>query len=623
MTTSPEKGTRKRGRPPITKNYANPLESPLAQSSMKVQRQGTHVFSKPMMKVGQLTPNSKKRRNSNAGRLHSESNSHSNSPLKGGLAGSSPSKNNMVKKMGTTKNGRYRGIILATPDKTELQSTNSPSRDKNTLNDMSKPKLLPNCAPLTPITDKPEIMNVMSEKKNEHCINFSLSLNINSNGKATIGSSPNDLSKPEQLHQIKDFISPIKKEHHQITNFQKKDVLFLLKKMKTHASNKYKKSTISKDSITKAKILSLPKKGPLKLEKAFSSGPAINESGSSSKDRISDPKALIPCTPPAPGPMSPGNFFSSQWKTGLTPNINGSLGILSPFRMSLGNSHTVSVAPQPLNIKVNEGIHNGIDEQFISVKTYNGMSKIEPLDDGIKKSSGEGTKQYGFKYFVGDPLLLNDESEIGEQVWQENINMRTNVLSPEHTKVFNTPPSFVNFGSPGSLLFSPPTQRRNSSILAVNNVDSMEQHAHITMLKNHQQKINSSGKIGNSALKLPAYKSPVVPITLKNKQNKSGIELPMLDVAHYELREIGPPGNFQANNPPSEDLPPLMPHSVNTINKRQQLNSIHEIDYASKARIDKNLKVPDFSDSNPDKMDDAGMALKNLIKDDKSISDQV
>ncbi|SMN17891.1 similar to Saccharomyces cerevisiae YOR066W MSA1 Activator of G1-specific transcription factors, MBF and SBF [Maudiozyma saulgeensis] len=615
MTASPEKSTRKRGRPPITKNYANPLESPLAQSSMKVQKQGTHVFSKPMMKVGQLTPSSKKRRNSNAGRLHSESTQHSNSPLKEGLAGTSPRKDNMVKKMGTTKNGRYRGIILTTPNKTSSHSANSPPRDKNKLSEMNKPKLAPNGAPLTPITDKSETMNVMSEKKNEHSVNFSLSLNINSNGKATIGSSPNGSVKQGQLYQIKDFVAPIKQD----SNFQKKDVLFLLKKMKTHTLSKHKKSVISNDNISNVKHLSVPKNGPLKLEKAFSSGSITNESNSSSREKVTDSKTLIPCTPPAPGPMSPGNFFNTQWKTGLTPNINGSLGILSPFRMSLGNNHSVGVTSQNWNTKVN----NCIDEQFVTDKSENSISKIEPLDDNSKKASVDGSKQYGFKYFVGDPLLLNDDSEIGEQVWQENINIRSNVLSPEHSKVFNTPPSFVNFGSPGSLLFSPPTQRRNSSLLAAGNIDSVDQSAHMTMLKTHQQKINSSGKLYNNAWKSPAYKSSIVPVNFKNKQIKNSIDLSMLDVAHYEFKDVSPNGNFQANNPRSEEVPPLMRHTVNAITKCQQLNSPHELYYTSNAKIEKSLKVPNYIDSNPEKVDDASMALKNLIKEEKSTSNQI
>ncbi|CCK72810.1 Msa1p KNAG_0L01910 [Huiozyma naganishii CBS 8797] len=42
---------KKRGRPPIIKDYANPLESPMARNSLAVQRQGAKVFAKPTMKV--------------------------------------------------------------------------------------------------------------------------------------------------------------------------------------------------------------------------------------------------------------------------------------------------------------------------------------------------------------------------------------------------------------------------------------------------------------------------------------------------------------------------------------------------------------------------------------------
>ena len=47
---------KKRGRPPITKDYPDPLQSPMAHSSMQVQKQGPRSFAKPLMKVGQCSP---------------------------------------------------------------------------------------------------------------------------------------------------------------------------------------------------------------------------------------------------------------------------------------------------------------------------------------------------------------------------------------------------------------------------------------------------------------------------------------------------------------------------------------------------------------------------------------
>ena len=57
--------SKKRGRPPIIKDYLNPLESPMALSSMIVQRQGIKNFTKPLMKVTQFSsiPKSSKRIN--------------------------------------------------------------------------------------------------------------------------------------------------------------------------------------------------------------------------------------------------------------------------------------------------------------------------------------------------------------------------------------------------------------------------------------------------------------------------------------------------------------------------------------------------------------------------------
>lgn len=86
---------KKRGRPPITKDYPNPLQSPMAHSSMQVQKQGPHSFAKPLMKVGQSSPSPNKRRLS--------IDHHHN------LAA-------------TTRKGRYRGVLLSTP--TKKSSTN-------------------------------------------------------------------------------------------------------------------------------------------------------------------------------------------------------------------------------------------------------------------------------------------------------------------------------------------------------------------------------------------------------------------------------------------------------------------------------------------------------------------
>lgn len=92
---------KKRGRPPITKDYPNPLQSPMAHSSMQVQKQGPHSFAKPLMKVGQSSPSPNKRRLS--------IDHHHN------LAGN------------YEKMGRYRGVLLSTPTKKSSTNGSTPT----------------------------------------------------------------------------------------------------------------------------------------------------------------------------------------------------------------------------------------------------------------------------------------------------------------------------------------------------------------------------------------------------------------------------------------------------------------------------------------------------------------
>ncbi|KAG0671872.1 hypothetical protein C6P45_004747 [Maudiozyma exigua] len=606
MAASPEKTPRKRGRPPMTKTYDNLLENPLAQSSLKVKQQASQLFSKPTMKVGHLTPKAKKRRTSNAGSLFTSDSSHkiTSSTKDGNLTNVTSSSKAIA--VGTTKKGRYRGVILSTPVKSSSGSSgsnHSTPGNKEKSSHSGKHKISGNNLPLTPVTDKSQKISMLSEKKNQQNMNFSLSLNINSNGKATIGSSPNG-SIPQQL--------PVSNAPD--TNFQKRDILFLLKKMKNHTSNKYKKPSITKDIIKKSKNNTLDSKlAPLRLERAFNSNNIniMNNDVTALDKQITDPKKLIPCTPPPPAPMSPANFFNSQWKTGLTPNINGSLGMLSPFRMSLGNNHIISVPTPSWPAKNVEDDTSDKDTQ----------SRKKPEENDTT------SKQNGMKYFVGDPLLLTDDSAIGEQVWQENNNIRSHALSPAHTKVFNTPPSFVTFGSPGSLLFSPPSQRRNSSILAITNTEAMDQHnTHMNMLRNHHQKINGLGKLKESLFKSPIFKTTAVPLDVKDDTTilatNNGLDAMMSDLTQYHTK-----GNniSHADNIPdvSEESSPLMPHSGNDINKIQLQSASNELKIITKLTNDtKDIDTPGFERMNGENTDDAGLALKNLITEDHHITSQ-
>ena len=625
MQRSPAKVPKKRGRPPLTKEYANPLESPMAHSSMKVQKQGTLSFSKPLMKVGQLTPKSKKRRQSSAGQHH-QSESNNISPLKDGPGGLSPPASILSSNIGTTKKGRYRGVILSTPVKASPSSmSESSTPDHKRFSPSSlQTKKTDGHIPLTPKTVPSKPQNGHSGHKNDKLQNFALSLNINSSGKATIGASPSDLKNP---NDTKDSSSPTK-GNMETSNFQKKDVLFLLRKMKNGTANRPKIRVPKKEEsisptfvepklppiITSASSAADTK--PMRLERAFTS------------DRQTELKHPVPCTPPAPSPMSPSNFFDFQMRTGLTPNINGSLGVLSPFRMTLGTTSVLPVAHpvwDPRQLEDAEGTkptHHTIE------KAPDHPVKNESVPGSSKIPNNDPYKQVVFKYSVGDPLLLNDEQMLGDNAWQENINARPGGMSPGRGKVFNTPPSFLNFGSPGSLLFSPPTQRRNSSILVAPNTEGADHVInHINILRNHQRILNTTGKIQDNVLKSPKFRLPngSVKESLGNELYGTGERANHNNrLRQYDRTEANSenynnlsPG-FESNK---ENPSPLMSHAAHSTNRGAQGTVNHESNSTPKVLTDGTPETPGGHTISQGKTDDAMLALRSLIKDKATKSD--
>lgn len=616
---SPAKVPKKRGRPPLTKEYANPLESPMAHSSLKVQRQGTQSFSKPLMKVGQLTPKSKKRRQSSVGQNHSELNSVS--PLKEGSVGLSPAASIRSSQMGTTKKGRYRGVILSTPVKaspSSLSNSGTPEHKKTSPMSLHSRKSESHI-PLTPITASSKPQSGHSGHKNDHLINFSLSLNINSSGKATIGASPSDVRNDKVPQKSK---SPCKTDV-EGSNFQKKDVLFLLRKMKNGTANKAKLKLPKKEEEQVSPTFVEPKLPPLstiataavdtkpvRLERAFSS------------ERQQEVKPLVPCTPPAPSPMSPSNFFDFQMRTGLTPNVNGSLGVLSPFRMTLGTASVLPVAHPVWDGKQLEELEDVKHPQGTTEKNGAAPPKNEATPASVRIPNNDPYKQVVFKYSVGDPLLMNDEGILGDNAWQENINTRPAGMSPGKGKVFNTPPSFLNFGSPGSLLFSPPTQRRNSSLLVAPNTDGTDHVMnHINILRNHQRIINTTGKAQENALKSSKLRTPAVSMkeSLGGKVGTNGQK----DIYHNRVRsaakcdsELEKAGDlspgFEANK---ENPSPILPHTLQSRDMHAQIASLYESNATPKLLGDEISELPDSNAAIQGKSDDARLALRSLIKD--------
>ncbi|CAI4064695.1 hypothetical protein SUVZ_08G1070 [Saccharomyces uvarum] len=421
---------KKRGRPPITKDYPDPLQSPMAHSSMQVQKQGPRSFAKPLMKVGQCSPSPNKRRLSIE---HHPS-----------LAA-------------TTKKGRYRGILLSTPTKksgatgfTPISTPSSNDSYTNTVFSESRKTFLQSSPPI--MSSSPGF-----QKKNEFIFpspdQFKLSLTITESGKAVIaGSSP---------------FSPLSKLPHPLMN--RNDKKFLLNE-KIHKS--IKKTT---PKFEKKRILSLLKQ--MKNDKDFNKSPEIRPAKSSRSDvvetelptiietsaspvsSIRNNNALISRSPQSPPPsaqfMPPSTPKSSfQFRTGFTPNValnQVSLGDTLPKPTT--NDHNSNTTGSNNNNHHNgsSGNNNIVDASSLLTLTNSPGMFLSPRNKMMPKSATLSNEQqeFVFKFSGGDPLLLTDDADGN---WPEMLFNASN--SPRRQKCFNTPPSWINFGSPG--LFSPP-----------------------------------------------------------------------------------------------------------------------------------------------------------------------
>ncbi|CCF57892.1 hypothetical protein KAFR_0D02450 [Kazachstania africana CBS 2517] len=476
---------RKRGRPPITKNYTNPLESPMAISSMQVQKQGTASFSKPLMKVGQLTPTPKKRRqNSVTGGNISFTD---NSPL----ASSPLSFNSAYQPNSITKKGRYRGIILSTPVKQRSTSSSSlthlstPTSNDHPLGFKANVRSSPPVAPITPFTENlqsrehrlrknsPLNNNVddpsqmMSEVPSEETRKFSLSLSIDGGGKATIGS----LSSQGQLRTQSVVRNPDTYDNTSADIIERKHVLNLLKKMKNNSHiNKLKRScNFKKFSLSSNSLSSM--NGDNAVNAPSISSPTFLVSTDTElkiEEKEHRKPLILPSTPPPPPPSSSSQVINSSaiFKPGTSP--------ASRLDQLLLDSN-VSLSPASFSRPVTKSPH------IPSKKGYNGQTttpkrllispKAKTNIANTPKTKNTSGEHIVFKFSSGDPVLLTDDNYLGDQQWQDN---GTNILpstSPNRQMCFNTPPSFLNLGSPGASLFSPFTQRRNSGVLIPNNTN--------------------------------------------------------------------------------------------------------------------------------------------------------
>lgn len=411
-----EKPARKRGRPPITKEYSNPMESPMAHSSIKVQKLGAQSFSRPMMKVGQTTPSPRKRRRSSSYGVSCHNDSS------GSATGSA------------AKRGRYRGVLLTTPTKKSSNrsatASSTPSSTDSIFQSSSKMSL--KSSPPVPMWSS------HGEKgASDGFQQFKFALTIGANGRATIaGSSPNNSPSKAEVEGKASEVSQSPKAQNGISATEKNRVLSLLKRMRNTTASAGKNK--SSDAAS-----------------TFESGRKAQ--GPSEKASVTDsPSAVLKSPQP---PSTPRVSFAV--KTGFTPNVgldqvlldivstpkaglfNGGDGNLAGLGQSIG---TITFSPK-----------NRTPIRVPSLLQHQ-RSKIGGQNEEQRDKQESQRQQYVFKFLSADPLLLTDDAEAS---WSE---MNCNQSQASHQQAcFNTPPSWVNWGSPRT--FTP--QRQDPTGLSI------------------------------------------------------------------------------------------------------------------------------------------------------------
>lgn len=393
----------------------------MAHSSIKVQRLGAQSFSRPMMKVGQTTPSPRKRRTSSSYGQSAQNDTSVSAP------GS------------TTKKGRYRGVLLTTPIKKNgtnrsITASSTPSSTDSIFRSSSRMSL--KSSPPVPM------WNAVGEKDAGDGIQqFKFALTIGENGRATIaGSSPHSSPSKVEADEKSSEIPQDQKAPNGISSTEKNRVLSLLRRMR---------NTTAVSSRNKSNESDL-----------LSAGGCAAESGEEISRDFTDEAASgsILLKSPQP-PSTPRTSFAV--KTGFTPNAGIDqvlLDIVSTPKAGLcsGNDSNMAWLSQASSIIAFS------PKNRTPMRGPTGLQQQRPRVGGQDKDQREKLdsqrQQYVFKFLSADPLLLTDDVEGN---WSE---MNYNQSQPSHHQIcFNTPPSWVNWGSPRA--FSP--QRRDSTGLSV------------------------------------------------------------------------------------------------------------------------------------------------------------
>lgn len=411
---------KKRGRPAILKEYSDPMKSPMAQSSLQMQK-SHQSFNKPLMRVGSSgsptkfkTPQKKRRSSSTeVSPPHSATGSTKKGRYRGVVMNSSTSprgkSSGLMKSKGDDVDSNATTPSKNNDQKARMQVTTSFDHDHEHDHDSSSPgtpldQVFSSISRAHNVKSSPPVMfdtdspiptkrKLSVEMRETSCMedNSSITkrwkfmLNVGRDGKACIETNSltitenanSETSNNKNLlppkHLLQNAAKAADVDTNGVAKFDKKRVMGFLRQMK------------SKNKTLDAKPLPEQTK-----------------------------KFNIPSSPSAP-PNSMGNLAEPltpkcsqlmQFKTGLTPSFN-------------------------------------IDELLVSPR----------LHDSLSRNLFKSPSQYVFKVSSGDPLLINDHQEMDmmNSHSQEVSDILSFLNSPKRGTNLNTPPSYlVNFSSPRS-----------------------------------------------------------------------------------------------------------------------------------------------------------------------------
>lgn len=248
-----------------------------------------------------------------------------------------------------------------------------------------------------------------------------LTLNVGSDGKATINKLSNSISSTITKQGSHPLETPTK-NHTQVDNVQKgkNEILSLLKKMRNNSSSVH--SSASKISLS-----------------------AITSASATPRNILTaSPRNILTSSPPMmAAPQTPGSISFNQFiRTGLTPKIHS-------------NTENTVILDQIL-LQSDNNTKDNNNKENIPLKPV-----LVPSD--ITSPGTQQNGQFPFKYSVGDPLLINDDVQWTDIINKSNTNSNkynhnTNSNTTHNNKPSNTQTKkFISFGGP--LIKEPKTPR--------------------------------------------------------------------------------------------------------------------------------------------------------------------